>query len=408
MMCIRPQRPKQMEPAIVFDYAPGTAGSAPSSPANSPRPRTKPKYDPLYLTKVFIFAVLWIAIPFATVVVGATILPFEIITQKRTLIREVQKAFGSFVVVTVYLFLPQTELVLTGDWPHLEATKKTIAIANHQIYPDWINLHGDLRIILIKVLSLLPILGQGIQLFDWIFVHQKLDKDREIIRQNLTTAKNDVGNPLFLLIFPEGTLNTPGNVEKSKLYAEKMRISPHPQHVILPKSTGLYLALQDLSPSVDNLFDLTVGYSGVSSTDVPFAVFPPDKLFFEDRYPSEIHIHVTKYSVRDLPGFRATDEVSSNDEGLKKEFDTWLRSVWMEKDNRLKYFYDYGWMVDTLKSVDGVTYVKVVPKLLDWLYFWGLLFIAWIVIPIYGQIIWWALWAICYGFYYTISRAFSL
>jgi 1-acyl-sn-glycerol-3-phosphate acyltransferase len=77
---------------------------------------------------------------------------------------------------------------------------------------------------LIEALKMLPIFGQGMWFFEFVFMKQKWEKDKENMRVHLNRAKNpDV--PLWLLIFPEGTLNTPGNVEKSKNFAKKVGAS---------------------------------------------------------------------------------------------------------------------------------------------------------------------------------------
>jgi 1-acyl-sn-glycerol-3-phosphate acyltransferase len=72
-----------------------------------------------------------------------------------------------------------------------------------------------------EYLAYVPILGYGMWFFEFIFLKQKWVVDRERITRNLKKAARDP-NPLLLWIFPEGTLNTPLNVEKSRNYAKKV------------------------------------------------------------------------------------------------------------------------------------------------------------------------------------------
>ena len=82
--------------------------------------------------------------------------------------------------------------------------------------------HGDVKIMLIEIIGKIPLLGFGIWFFDFIFMKQKWEKDKSNVEKHILKAKNpDI--PLWFLLFPEGTLNTPGNVEKSKNYAKKVK-----------------------------------------------------------------------------------------------------------------------------------------------------------------------------------------
>ncbi|KAI9308064.1 acyltransferase-domain-containing protein, partial [Cunninghamella echinulata] len=91
--------------------------------------------------------------------------------------------------------------------------ERTIFIANHQIYADWMYIwfiaylakaHGSLKIMLKNSLKYLPFFGQGMQLLDFIFMKRKLINDKKTIIHNLERSKK--GNwPMWLVLFPEGT-----------------------------------------------------------------------------------------------------------------------------------------------------------------------------------------------------------
>ncbi|KAJ3086788.1 hypothetical protein HK100_008589, partial [Physocladia obscura] len=316
----------------------------------------------------------------------------------RAYVRHLERAFAASLVLIAAVFLRGSVLVVTGDWDKLDCSKRNLVFSNHQIYPDWYylwlfawfrNCQADFRIILIKVLASLPLLGQGMQLFEFIFLNQKLAQDRVIIHSSISTALADgPHHPLFLLLFPEGTLNTPGNVSKSRAYAEKNRIAEHPKYCILPKSTGLYIMLQNLTPDVDECFDLTVAYGGVAADEVPYEVLLPDKVYLEGKYPREIHVDVRRHVVAELPGFRASDAVAAEaqeTEAIKKEFDEWLRSVWADKDAKLANFYATNALTNDRKEI-----VPLIPRVEDWVYFIALFAGLYIVVPIYARIVYWA------------------
>ncbi|ORY37264.1 hypothetical protein BCR33DRAFT_701283 [Rhizoclosmatium globosum] len=280
-------------------------------------------------------------------------------------------------------------------------SKKKVVLANHQAYPDWLylwatawvhNLHGDFRVMMIKVLSLIPIYGT------------KLDKDRPILKKNLGIARKE-DLPLWMLIFPEGTLNTPGNIEKSKKFAEKMQIAEHPNHCILPKSTGLFYTIQDLQPTCTDVFDLTIGYSNVTPGDIPFEVMNPIEVFFNGRYPKTVHIHCRQYSVPEIPGFEP-DMINQPEEDRKKPFDTWLRTIWLEKDTYLARFYETKKMTSN-EEKDGKL-VPLIPRSEDFLYLFMVLLGGYLILPVYVRLAYWAVYAVLYVVYWALWVVFKV
>ncbi|KAJ3086406.1 hypothetical protein HK100_008710, partial [Physocladia obscura] len=152
-----------------------------------------------------------------------------------------------------------------------------------------------------------------------------------------------------------------------------MGISPHPKHCILPRSTGTFLAISDLLPSITDVFDLTISYSSVPApshrTTEIFQILSPDRMFLERQSPKTIHLHFKKYSVYQIPGFRIDDMRESQDH-RKALFDIWLRGVWLKKDESLDMFYKYGEL--SLAAKEPRLKVKLAPRFIDWLYLGGL------------------------------------
>ncbi|KAJ3249548.1 hypothetical protein HDU78_000074 [Chytriomyces hyalinus] len=318
---------------------------------------------PRYYAKMALFLLLNVLTALAVVTTASVALPlrFHAATHAlyRSHVRLVEGAYVAFLLLLTSVFLPGSSLVVTGDWATMSKADKQVVISNHQIYPDWFYLfilawsrgcHNDVRVILIHILSRLPLFGQGMWFFEFIFMKQRFEKDKETMARNLTAAKNN-SLPLWLLIFPEGTLNTPGNIEKSKSFAKKMNINSHPNHCILPKVTGLHFSLQQLSPAVKHLYDLTVGYSGLTPDQIPYDEYLIDKCFFSGIYPREIHIHIKKYDVNTLPGFRPIEEGTEDEK--KSRFEAWLRGLWFDKDERLAGFYRNGDMVTAAAAASG-------------------------------------------------------
>lgn len=163
---------------------------------------------------------------------------------------------------------------LETDFPH-----RLILIANHQIYSEWAYLwwiaytsrmHGYIYIILKESLKYVPVLGPGMMFYGFIFMARNWVKDKPRIEHRLEKLSRDRNDPktgsnldpMWLLIFPEGTNLSKNGRRKSKAFADKTAISDM-RHQLLPRSTGLRFCLQKLQGSVDWIYDCTIAYEGV-------------------------------------------------------------------------------------------------------------------------------------------------
>ena len=69
-------------------------------------------------------------------------------------------------------------------------------------------------------------------------------------------------DPMWLLLFPEGTNASDNGRRKSAAWAEKQGIKDM-EHVLLPRSTGTFFCLNELKGTVDYVYDCTLAYEGV-------------------------------------------------------------------------------------------------------------------------------------------------
>jgi lysocardiolipin and lysophospholipid acyltransferase len=297
----------------------------------------------------------------------------------RTYMRFTQRLFGSLILVATYLFAP-LQIILTGHHQDLNSSSFVPIMANHQIYTDWWyiwlfswfrNAHGELKIILKQSLGWIPILGWGMRFFEFLFLARDWNIDQKRLLQNLSRSKTD-GNPMWLLIFPEGTVITRDTIGKSKAYAQKQGIQHHPEHVLIPKSTGLYHIIRCLDSQTEFLYDFTIGYSGLSRLDCPFDTYPPSKVFYQGNGPKAIHIHVDRFRVTDIPGIH--NHAYHPLEPVDPLFTDWLRNRFLEKDVLLKYFYKHKQFQESIHD-DGVKQIlHINPDYVDWISIAALLF----------------------------------
>ena len=159
--------------------------------------------------------------------------------------------------------------------------ERLVLIANHQIYTDWLYLwwvgyandpqmHGYVYIILKESLRYIPIMGVAMMFYGFIFMSRKMAVDQSRLAYRLRKLKTQHAgpngtqllNPMWLLLFPEGT-NVSGNGrKKSAKWAEKVGVKDM-EHLLLPRSTGMFFVLNELQGSVEYVYDCTVAYEGI-------------------------------------------------------------------------------------------------------------------------------------------------
>ncbi|SMN21417.1 similar to Saccharomyces cerevisiae YDR018C Probable membrane protein with three predicted transmembrane domains [Maudiozyma saulgeensis] len=246
----------------------------------------------------------------------------------------------------------------------------TISICNHQIYTDWIflwwiaytaKLGGRVHIMLKKSLESVPLLGYGMKNFKFIFMNRKWIHDRATLSSRLgeldadarhqgplsgkepasidedgcnqwpitTESLNSTSWPYNLILFPEGTNFTDNTKGKSKAYGAKVGKATF-DHVLLPHTTGLRHCIKSLQPSLNVVYDITIGYSGVRSGEYAESLYGLKSIFLESKYPKLVDIHIRGFKVEEIP---VDDE---------EAFNEWLYNVWREKDELLDRYYKIG------------------------------------------------------------------
>lgn len=237
---------------------------------------------------------------------------------------------------------------LKCNFPH-----RLVLMANHQLYTDWLYLwwvaytnkmHGRIYIILKESLKNLPIFGWGAQFYNFIFLSRKWETDRFRVKRALNHLKNPK-DPMWLLIFPEGTNLSEVTRQKSAAWAEKTGTKDM-KHQLLPRTTGLQFCLNELRQTTNWLYDCTIAYEGIPNGMYGQDIFTLRSSLFEGRPPKSVNMYWRRYRIQDIP--------TDNDEA----FGRWLNNRWREKDYLLEYFYKFGSFpsndpVSALKAVEG-------------------------------------------------------
>ena len=215
--------------------------------------------------------------------------------------------------------------------------QRMVMMANHQIYTDWLYLwwiaytngmHGRIYIVLKESLKKIPIIGWGMQLSRFIFLKRNWEQDRPRLAAHLKQLARGL-DPMWLLMFPEGTNLAPSTRAKSREWAAKKGIQDM-QHTLLPRGTGLQFCLRELRGSIRWVYDCTIAYEGVPRGAYAQDVYTLQAQYGQGKPPKCLHMHWRRFHISSVP---LDDPVA---------FELWLRARWIEKDYLIEHFYHHG------------------------------------------------------------------
>ncbi len=203
-----------------------------------------------------------------------------------------KQSFGLLIITLSQWFSP-TVIRLSGDKSvrgqlletndgrlQTDFPERIVLMANHQLYTDWVYLwwiaytskmHGHVYIILKESLKYIPVIGPAIIFYGFILMARNWARDKLRLQRRLqqlcTRHSGPLSgfqslDPMWLMIFPEGTNLSANTRNQSKKWAEKQGIRDL-QHQLLPRSTGLQYCLQELQSTVGWVYDCTIAYEGI-------------------------------------------------------------------------------------------------------------------------------------------------
>nr|GAT49781.1 lysocardiolipin acyltransferase [Mycena chlorophos] len=248
-----------------------------------------------------------------------------------------------------------------GNVVSLNLPTKFVYISNHQIYLDWWyawnlmyfigdGLHRSVYITLKNSLQWIPVLGPAMQFYG---VSDRAKLSTHLSALGKAAAQED--NPFVFFIYPEGTLVSKNTRPISKKFADKQGISDM-TNILLPRSTGLHYSLRSLSPRIPDLklIDITTVYPGIPPLRYGQDYYTLRSVFLNRVPPPEIHMHLRMFDVATevpigdlsqtnpsvLPSSAESPVEVDIPEKEKDFFDSWLRSLWHEKDESITRWFD--------------------------------------------------------------------
>jgi lysocardiolipin and lysophospholipid acyltransferase len=253
----------------------------------------------------------------------------------RSAMRANERVWASLIIWLTQTFIP-TGIVVTGD--ELDASESVLLLSNHLMYADWWYLwhlaymygaHGHVKIILKKALSKVPVVGWAMRNWEFIFLARDWKKDQPVL-EGATGSFGREKTPIWLLIFPEGTVISRERYTAAEEFAASRPGTQLHRNLLLPRTLGALTCLKRM-PHLGAVVDVTLGYEGLpgrTSIDAE-KHFTLGRIFGRADPPKIVHMHIRRFDIEDVP---------TGDDDFAK----WMNDLFRSKDALLDTFYRTG------------------------------------------------------------------
>ena len=289
-----------------------------------------------------------------------------------------------YLIYTIY-----SQLLFLGDWwsssqvryycdqEHLGAVGRehAVILMNHHYELDWLygwmvgdrmGILGNCRVYVKKIIQYVPVIGWAWCFSDTLFLARDWGKD-QVVLDDCLQALQDYPDPVWILLFPEGTRFTKEKYLASKKFAEANDL-PILNHHLVPRTKGFTYTISHLDPAkVKIVYDVTIGCDPATAPTLTNILMGKS---------TSCHMYIRRFRLEDIP------------KG-EKESAAWLSNLYAEKDELLDSFKKTGkFSHSNLPLYSGYTAPPRINSLLISLMMnsslvvlmgWGLLVGGWVV-----------------------------
>ncbi|KAG0590428.1 hypothetical protein M758_1G106700 [Ceratodon purpureus] len=268
---------------------------------------------------------------------------------------------GNWLSLWPYLFeeVNETKVIFSGE--KVPGEDRVMIMCNHRTEVDWMYIWnlairkgkiGFCKYAVKDSVKNLPLFGWAFYVFEFLMLHRQWEVDAPVIKSYLDSFQ-DKRDPLWLIVFPEGTDFTEEKRDKGNAYARENGY-PELVNVLQPRTRGFVTCLSQLRGSLDAVYDLTIGYT----KRCPLFI---NNLYGTD--PTEVHIHVRRIPISEIP---------ESEDGMSK----WLYDIFLQKDQMLATFSKTGSFPNSgigespLNIPKGVFNFTLHVGISLWIYWW--------------------------------------
>uniref|UniRef100_A0A914EHV1 Phospholipid/glycerol acyltransferase domain-containing protein n=1 Tax=Acrobeloides nanus TaxID=290746 RepID=A0A914EHV1_9BILA len=321
-------------------------------------------------------------VPFASVSLGLG--PISWVIPRKSWLWLNNRLYESYMRLCLFVFenVAAPRIHFYGDVEELQNRKESaIVLSNHQTnvpsLVDWVIIfmlsarHSSsgfeygLRFLMKYVIHYAPLYGWYTVQHGFVYVRRTgfisdpLHKQFQYLRS--------LPEPFWFHIFPEGTRfnrRKPKPIEESIQFCAQKNL-PQFKNVLVPRTGGFIMALNELRNELACIYDVTIGYS---QTRLPNRNGIAPNMFEFFSSPTEekdLHLHIRRYEIKDIP---------TSTENVKQ----WLYERFIEKDRLMQTFYEEGRFPDLV--IQNAPHPPLSRHLLPFLVYVGAL-----VLPIFSS-----------------------
>ncbi|XP_055339899.1 1-acyl-sn-glycerol-3-phosphate acyltransferase gamma-like [Paramacrobiotus metropolitanus] len=208
-------------------------------------------------------------------------------------------------------------------------TEHAMVVMNHSYDIDWLAgwliceraaLLAATKVFAKRSLSYVPVIGWLWRLGEIIFLDRNWQKDRTCIANQIAQI-SQYANPVWILLFPEGTRFTPSKHSVSMEFAKKEGL-PMLKHLLTPRTRGFVLTMQAIKESgnkIRAIYDTTIGFANGPGINEPTL-----SNLIKGR-PVQAHMKVSRIPMENVPS-------------EEKDATEWLHKSFVQRDKLLEQF----------------------------------------------------------------------
>ncbi|CAI5460215.1 unnamed protein product [Closterium sp. Yama58-4] len=246
---------------------------------------------------------------------------------------------GSFWAMFIWLieWWGRCEVRLYGD-PKDHAyfgTESALCVSNHRSDVDWAigwllsqrcGCLGGTRALIKEEARWMPVIGWSMWFSEYLFLARNYATDQRRILDGYARLRSF---PLhfWVALFMEGTRFTPEKLKAAQEYAKEAGL-PIPRHVLVPRTKGLVMSVEQTKGHAGAIYDFTVNF--------PKGKTPPTFANILKRKASQIDVYFERVPI---------DQVPQDAEGITK----WCQESFVKKDKNLDYYVEHNGFDEKLR-----------------------------------------------------------
>lgn len=246
------------------------------------------------------------------------------------------------------VYISKEDLAIAGS-------EHALLVMNHAYETDWlfgwmftekIGVLGNCKAYAKKVISYIPTIGWNWKFAEFVFLERSFDKDKEIIKHQLSEIF-DYPDPVWLLLNAEGTRFTKTKHEASVKFAQERGMVVLNHHLI-PRTKGFIASLPVLKKKCAAIMDVQLVFDENSPTKPTIINLLRGKSITG-------HIYIRRIPMADVP----EDEAEAG---------KWLQELFVRKDKLQTSFHKTGdfFKGNDITPIEPIQFKPSVAALINW------------------------------------------